>query len=270
MPLTLLHPHWLPHPHPQYRHLVVKSSTTAGQHDMSSAWGSGWCFGRCTPTHSPLNAPGTGIWWPRVVLPWVPLTWAHVLLSAMNCLEFSRVVCNRLSSFFICNPSVPPDTLVSPPAPVEASSGQEWYYCRSAWHVISLGVRLMFCQMYPHPSPLNAPGRGIWWPRVVLTWVSLTWAHVLLSEIDHLQFSRILCNRPSSFFIWNPQCPCQPLDTPPPVQASSGQEWYYCRSAWHVISLGVRLMFCQMYSHSIIPYAPQCPQVEASGDQEWY
>ena len=44
--------------HHQYRHLTVKSGTTAGQHDMSSACGSGCCFVRCTPIPScPLNAP---------------------------------------------------------------------------------------------------------------------------------------------------------------------------------------------------------------------
>ena len=30
-----------PHPHPQYRHLVVKSVTTTGQHGIWSACGSG-------------------------------------------------------------------------------------------------------------------------------------------------------------------------------------------------------------------------------------
>ena len=43
---------------PQYRHLVVKCGTMAGQYDMSSACGSDWCFVRCTPTPScPFNAP---------------------------------------------------------------------------------------------------------------------------------------------------------------------------------------------------------------------
>ena len=45
-------------PHHQCRHLVVKSSTTAAQHDMLSACRSGCCFVRCTPTPScSLNAP---------------------------------------------------------------------------------------------------------------------------------------------------------------------------------------------------------------------
>ena len=50
-PLMPLHPLSAPnslHTHSQYMHLVVKSGTTAGQHDMSSACGSGCCFVRCT------------------------------------------------------------------------------------------------------------------------------------------------------------------------------------------------------------------------------
>ena len=37
---------------------------------------------------------------------------------------------------------------------VEASSDQEQYYIRSAWHLVSLWVRLTFSQTYPH--------RGTW------------------------------------------------------------------------------------------------------------
>ena len=68
-------------------------------------------------------------------------------------------------------PPLHPYTPVGP-TPVQASNGQEWYYCRSASHVISLWVRLMFCLMYPYPiTPTCSTmptGRGIWWPRVVL------------------------------------------------------------------------------------------------------
>ena len=149
----------------QYRHIVGKSGTTAGQHDMSSACRSGWCFVRCTPSppYAPAMSPGKGICWPRVVLTWVPLTWAHVLLCAIDCLEFSRVLCNRPSSFFICKPQCPPDAPTPPvspwhPTPVQASSGQEWYYCRSSWHLVRIRIRLMFGQMYPPPTH---PGRGI-------------------------------------------------------------------------------------------------------------
>ena len=74
-------------PYPQNRNLVVKSGTTAGEHDMSSACGSGCCFVRCIPTPSYPSMPsGRGIWWPRMVLTEVLLTWAHVLLSAIDCL----------------------------------------------------------------------------------------------------------------------------------------------------------------------------------------
>ena len=48
-------------PPPQYRHLVVKSGTTAGQHDMSSACRSGGCVVTCIPPPNhpicPLDGP---------------------------------------------------------------------------------------------------------------------------------------------------------------------------------------------------------------------
>ena len=113
----------MPHPHPQYRHLVVKSGTTAGQHDIWSACGSGWCLVRCTFSPSPpcpLMSPGRGIWWPRVVWTCISLTWTHVQLSA---------VFNRPSWLF----------KGTPPPQVQASSGKEQYYMRSDWHLVSLG-----------------------------------------------------------------------------------------------------------------------------------
>ena len=145
---------------------------------------------------------------------------------------------------------MPPDTpyapigpLNAPPLPPEqAPSGQEWYYCRSTWHLVSLWVRLMFGQMYPHSHhPLCPPGRGIWWSGVVQTCTPLTWAHVLFSAV----FSR-----PSWVFRSTP---------PPPVQASSAQEWYYCRSAWHLVRLGQADVWSDLLPAHITPYAPQCP-----------
>ena len=183
-------------------------------------------------------------------------------------------------------PPTPPTSRVGPfdapilaQPPVQACHGQEWYYCRSAWHVINLWIRLMFCQMYP-PShypicPLNAPGRGIWWPRVVLTWVALTWAYVLLSAIDHLEFSRVLCNRVSEFHIFNPSVPpippSVPLTSHPPqyrhVMVRSGTT-----AGQHDMSstCGSGWCFVRCTPHPITPYAPSMPQVEASGGQGWY
>ena len=52
----------------------------------------------------------------------------------------------------------------------------------------------------------------------------------LLFAIDHLEFSRVLCNRLSSIFVCNtamsPKPPATPpyAPTPPPVQVYSGQE----------------------------------------------
>ena len=106
-------------PHPKYRHLVIKSGTTAGQHDMSSA---SWSV----PT------PGRCIWWPRVVLTEVWFTRTNVLLSAIYDLDFARVLWNTLSQFLICSPPMPPLT------PLHPLSAQDPH------------PRLMFCQMYPH------------------------------------------------------------------------------------------------------------------------
>ena len=53
----------------------------------------------------------------------------------------------------------------------------------------------------------------------------------------------------------SPPTPHSPPMPPPLVQASSGHEWYYCRSAWHLLSLWVRLMFGQMYPPPHHPYA---------------
>ena len=53
-PWCPLHPllaPWLPHP--QGRHLVVKSGTTAGQHGIWSVCGSSWCLVTCTPLSHP-------------------------------------------------------------------------------------------------------------------------------------------------------------------------------------------------------------------------
>ena len=125
------------------------------------------------------------------------------------------------------------------PTPVQASSGQEWYYCRSAWHLVCLWVRLMFGQMYPSPhhphAPLIPPKVEVW------TWVPLTWAHVLLSA---------MFNRPSWVFKSTP---------PPPVQIFSAKEWYYYMSAWHLVRLwsGWCLVRCTPPPHQ--PHAPWMP-----------
>ena len=45
-------------------------------------------------------------------------------------------------------------------------------------------------------------------------------------------------------------------DVTPQVETSGSQEWYYVSSAWHLVSLWVRLIVSQMY-----------PSVEASSGQ---
>ena len=175
------------------------------------------------------HTPSRCIWWPS----WVTYTLSFQEYFAVGCPHFSHVNPNApliphtlpAGSHFLLTPLVPlPAPNAPTPIPVQESSCQEWYHCRWAWHVISLWVRLLFFQMYPQPphAPSKSPARGIWWPREVLTEVLLTWAHVLGSVIDCLEFSRVLCNRLYSFFIYNhpmaPQCPCTLVSTliPPP------------------------------------------------------
>ena len=140
---------------------------------------------------------------------------------------------------------MPPTALLAPcqpptpPLPVQAFSGQELYYCRSAWHVISLWVRLMFCQMYTPPlapmSPQCPPGRAIWWPRMVLILVQLISAHVLLSAIDCFEFSRVLCNSSSSYFICNPQYPL-PAQCPLIPLHYLLAPWCTLHPCWHLVT----------------------------------
>ena len=101
--------------------------------------------------------------------------------------------------------------------PLQASGGQEWYYVRSAWHLQSDIPR----------SDVTSPGRGIWWPRAVLHQVSLTFT--------------VRCQVRLTLPVRHIQVRCKP-----PVEASGGQEWYYVRSAWHVVILWVMLSLHQM------------------------
>ena len=248
-------------PHPKYRHLVVKSGTTAHQHDMSSACGSGWCFVRCTST--PSMPPGRGILWPRVVLTWVPLAWAHVLLSAIDCLEFSRVLFNRPSSFFICNLQCPPSAPFIPTPQYRhlvIKSGTT-----ACQHDMSSACGSGWCFVRCTPTPSMPPGRGILWPRVVLTSVPLTWAHVLLSAIDCLEFSWALFNRPSSFFTCNcqvhPDAPIVLLYAPPPPQYRHLVVKSSTAACQHGMSsaCGSGWCFVRWTLHHIMPYAPSLP-----------
>ena len=146
-------------------------------------------------------SPSTDIWWPRVVLTWVWLTWAHFLLSSV----FNRPswvfksmfsVCNRPSSFFRCNPQppMPPNASYTPCQPLSSphpqyrhlvvklgtTSGQHdiWSAFRSGWSVVR-------CTSYPitlptpPQYPTTSPGRGIYWPQIVLLQVSLKFGQTL-------------------------------------------------------------------------------------------
>ena len=101
----------------QYRHLVVKSGSTAGQHNMSSACGSGCCFVTCThPSMSPQCLPERHL----VAKSGSNLGPVHVSPCA--------IVCNRLSlsfqeyfardySCFIYKPPMPLTSLIPPGDP---------------------------------------------------------------------------------------------------------------------------------------------------------
>ena len=41
------------------------------------------------------------------------------------------------------------DDILSDVPPIEVASGQEWSYCKSAWHLVSLWIRLTCSQIYP-------------------------------------------------------------------------------------------------------------------------
>ena len=161
--------------------------------------------------------PSRGIWWPRVVLHWVSLTFGH---------PFGQMY-----------------------PLVVASSGQEWYYVRSAGHLVNLWVRLTFGQMY---LPVEASS-GQEWYLLMSSWPELRcnpqgeasggqeWYYMRLAR--HL------------VILWSDVPPgSHPLgqadfwsDVSPLIEASSGQEWYFVRSAWHLVSLWVRLTLGQMY-----------------------
>ena len=156
--------------------------------------------------------------------------------------------------------------------PVEASSGQEWYYFRSAWHLVSLCVRLTFSQMYTptlcHPVEASS-SKGdttlgqldIWsafgsgWPLIRCN----PYAPFPLVEASssqewyHFRSARhavsLTC---AQMYLTTPHCPL------PPWETSRGWEWYYCGSNWHLVSLWVKLTCGQMYPLPAIQ-SPTCP-----------
>ena len=137
-------PCWPLMPPPQYMHLVIKSGTTADQPGTSSACGSEWCFIRCTPQGDISG----GQEWYKLSFGWPELMFYCLQYTVLTFQEYFGIHCLNFSNVTPQCPWHPLNPLLAP-SPIQASSSQEWYYCRSAWHVISLWVRLMFCQMYP-------------------------------------------------------------------------------------------------------------------------
>ena len=161
------------------------------------------------------------------------------------------------------------------PAP-EASSGQEWYYFRSAWHLVSLWVRLTFGQMYlvspeassgqvwyyfwsgwtlvrcthyllmpPSPQPpthCSLPQQSHLVPRVVLCQVRLTCGQM----IPQMHLVAKCGTTLGQADLWS-NVPLTSTTPPTPSRGSSGQGWYYCGSIWHLVNLLVRLTFGLMY-----------------------
>ena len=132
--------------------------------------------------------------------------------------------------------------------PIETSSEQEWYYIRSAWHLVSLElsqVTLTFGQplgqadLHSNIPPVEASSEQEWY------YIRSAWHLVSLGQVT-LTFGGPLGQADLQSDIL-------------PGRGIYGQEQYYMRSAWHLVSLWVRLTFSQMY-----------PLVEASREQEWY
>ena len=144
------------------RHLVVKSGTTAGQHDKSSACGSGWCFVRCTPTPLiPLNSQGEASGdqeWYQLMSSWPELMFyclQYTILSfqeyfARDCLHFSYVT-----------PTKPPDTSYTPCQPPDIPTQYRHLVVKSGktagQHDISSACGSGWCLVRYTPSLTNTP-----------------------------------------------------------------------------------------------------------------
>ena len=177
---------------------------------------------------------------------------------------------------------------------VEVSGGWEWYYLRSGWPLVRhiplfkhLVARSGTSSGQPDLWSDVPPSRGIWWPRVILLQVRLTFGQPYPWE-RHLVAKSGTTSGQADFWLDKPSPPEEASRRKcastlgyadywsdiSPVEASSGQEWYYFGAAWHLVSLWVRLAFVQMYLPSPMSYPTPCPkplpQVEASNGQEWY
>ena len=181
MPPIPLHPCWpFDTPYCQNRNLVVKTSTTVGEHDMWSACWSSCCFVTCTPTlpSAPSVPPGRGIWWLQVVLrsSWPEL---RCTLSFQEC----RSAWHFISLWFrlIFGQMYP---LSHPHPQVESSSAQEQYCIRS------LGIWSAFGSDWPvyvkvHLVPAAAVIPALWIDSKVVAVKNLV-CYCLQFSIDHL------------------------------------------------------------------------------------
>ena len=173
----------------------------------------------------PQCPPGRTIWGLRMVLTLVQLISAHVLLSTTDHLKFSRVLCNSPSAYFICNP---PNIPCHPPVPPNSPTP-----------MLALTPPNPCCPHEP-PTPLPAPDAP-WHPCQPL--MPLT--PPTISQNIHPNLP-LLHNteRPtkwSGFSYVMPKCPWCPYTPVGLLEASSDQEQYCIRSAWHLVSISVRL-----------------------------
>ena len=172
-------------------------------------------------------------------------------------------------------PPLSPDTPPPPSSPVQASSGQELHYCQSAWHVIGLWVRLIFCYMYSHPinpiCPLNSPRQRHLVAKSYtnlgptdLSSCSIVCNRLLSFQeyfaIDHLHFSYVTTYAPFMSLHpllapWHPHSQCRYLMVKKGTTAGQHDSWSVCGSYWCLVR-------CTPSPH---------PQVEAcSGQGQYY
>ena len=118
--------------------------------------------------------PSRGLWWPRAVLCKVNLTFCRMQLRRQKTVRHTPPVeaVGGQDQYYVrstwhsaeCNWE---GRRQSDIPPVEAAGGQDQYYVRSTWHCAE-------CNWEGRWQSNTPPSRGIWWSRVVLHQVNLT------------------------------------------------------------------------------------------------
>ena len=142
---------------------------------IRSSWHSETCSWECNGQSD--VPPSRGIWWSRVVLHKVSLTFTVMHQVSLTFSAYRHT-------------------------PIEASGVHKQYYLRSSWHSEAFNWECSGQSDIP-------PSRGIWWLRVVLHKVSLTFT--VMHQVS-LTFSAYRHT---------------------PIEASGVHKQYYLRSSWH-------------------------------------